>query len=381
MSRGTPRSWRAAALLVAAFLFVPAVPAAAEPPPPPAGAGEDPGGSGPTGAGQELDRLARDVAAARHTAEAAEQQYTAAAGELAQRRKESADAARQADQQRGRLTEAETEAARLVAEQYRNGGLGSLARLFLADRPEDFLDRQQRAASDSRSAAAVLRDLREARNRMVLLSERAGQAEQSASAAADRAQRALEQARQGAARTEQVLAAATAEQLGRLDQWESALADGAARQLAAAANAAGPGGGASAAGRRAVDFALAQRGKPYLWGGTGPDAFDCSGLTSQAWRAAGVPIPRTSQQQWAGLHHIALRDLRPGDLVIYHGDAGHVALYLGGGAVVHAPHTGTVVKLAPVTMLPILGAVRPDPDAPPEPAPPAAGPAAAVPPQ
>ncbi|WAL75762.1 NlpC/P60 family protein [Kitasatospora sp. YST-16] len=294
---------------------------------------------------------------------------------MAQRRKESADAARQADQQRGRLTEAETEAARLVAEQYRNGGLGSLARLFLADRPEDFLDRQQRAASDSRSAAAVLRDLREARNRMVLLSERAGQAEQSASAAADRAQRALEQARQGAARTEQVLAAATAEQLGRLDRWESALADGAARQLSAA----GPGGGASAAGRRAVDFALAQRGKPYLWGGTGPDAFDCSGLTSQAWRAAGVPIPRTSQQQWAGLRHVALRDLRPGDLVIYHGDAGHVALYLGGGAVVHAPHTGTVVKLAPVTMLPILGAVRPDPDAPPEPVPPAAGPAAAEP--
>ncbi len=372
MSRDTPRSWRAAALLVAALLFVPAVPATADPAPPPAGAGEGPGGSGPAGADRMLDRLARDVAAARHTAEAAEQQYTAAAGELAQRRKESADAARQADQQRGRLTEAETEAARLVAEQYRNGGLGSLARLFLADRPEDFLDRQQRAASDSRSAAAVLRDLREARNRMVLLSERAGQAEQSASAAADRARRALEQAREGAARTERVLAAATAEQLGRLDQWEGALADGAARQWAAAANAAGPGGGASAAGRRAVEFALAQRGKPYLWGGTGPDAFDCSGLTSQAWRAAGVPIPRTSQQQWAGLRHVALRDLRPGDLVIYHEDAGHVALYLGGGAVVHAPHTGTVVKLAPVTMLPVLGAVRPDPDAPPEPAPPAA---------
>lgn len=349
---------------MAAFLFVPAVPAAADPLPPPAGVGEE-----PAGAGAELDRLARDVAAARHAAEVAEQQYTAAAGELAQRREESAVAARQVDQQRGRLTEAETEAARLVAEQYRNGGLGSLARLFLADRPEDFLDRQQRAASDSRSAAAVLRDLREARNRMVLFSERAGQAEQSASAAADRARRALEQARQGAARTEQVLAAATAEQLGRLDQWENALADGAARQLAAAANAAAPGGGASAAGRRAVEFALAQRGKPYLWGGTGPDAFDCSGLTSQAWRAAGVSIPRTSQQQWAGLRHVELRDLRPGDLVIYHGDAGHVALYLGGGAVVHAPHTGTVVKLAPVTMLPILGAVRPDPDAPPEPAP------------
>ncbi|MFK0191849.1 NlpC/P60 family protein [Kitasatospora sp. NPDC090308] len=371
MSRATPRSWRAAALLLAALLFVPAVPAAADPAPPPPGA--DQAGAA-TGADRPLDRLAADVAEARHAAEAAEQQYTAAAGELAQRRKDSADAARQADRQRGRLTEAETEAARLVAEQYRSGGLGSLARLFLADRPEDFLDRQQRAASDTRSAAAVLRDLREARNRMVLLSEQAAQAEQSASAAADRAQRALDQARQGAARTEQLLAAATAEQLGLLEQRENALAADADRQLLAA----GPGGGASAAGRRAVEFALAQRGKPYLWGGAGPDAFDCSGLTSQAWQAAGVPIPRTSQQQWAALRHIALRDLRPGDLVIYHGDAGHVALYLGAGAVVHAPHTGTVVKLAPVTMLPILGAVRPDPGTPAEPAPPA--PPAAAPP-
>ncbi|MFD7729466.1 NlpC/P60 family protein [Kitasatospora phosalacinea] len=355
MSRGTPRSWRAAALLLATLLLVPVVPAAADPAPaPPAGA--DPG----------FDRLAQDVADARHAAEAAEQNYTAAAGELAHRRQLSADAARQAGEQRTRLDEAESEAARLVSEQYRSGGLGPLARLFLSDGPADFLDRRQDADSASRSAATVLRDLREARDRMAQLSERAAQAEKSASDAAEEAQRSLDRAKDGAARTEQLLAAATAEQLGQLEQRENALADGAAQQFLAA----GPGGGASAAGHRAIAFALAQRGKPYLWGGTGPDAYDCSGLTSQAWQAAGVPIPRTSQQQWAGLRHVALRDLRPGDLVIYHGDAGHVALYLGGGTVVHAPHTGTVVKLAPLAMLPVLGAVRPDPDAPPEAAPP-----------
>ncbi|MFC8720599.1 NlpC/P60 family protein [Kitasatospora sp. NPDC057198] len=364
MSRGTPRSWRAAALLVATILLVPVGPAAAAPAPAP-----------PAGADSALDRLAEDVDEARHATEAAEQRYTAATGELTRRRELSAEAARQADEQRGRLADAEAEAARLVADQYRSGGLGTLARLFLSDGPEEFLDRQQRAASDSRGAAAVLHDLREARGRMALLAEQAAQAEKSASDAATAAQQALDRAKENAARTEQLLSGATAEQIGLLEQREAALADGAARQLLAG-GALGPGGGASAAGRRAIDFALAQRGKPYLWGGTGPDAYDCSGLTSQAWQAAGVPIPRTSQQQWAGLRHVALRDLRPGDLVVYHGDASHVALYLGGGTVVHAPHTGTVVKLAPVAMLPILGAVRPDPDAGPEPAP-SAPPAAA----
>ncbi|QKW23336.1 C40 family peptidase [Kitasatospora sp. NA04385] len=372
---------------MATLLLVPGVPAAAEPAPAPpagvgagagAGAGADAGVGAGVGAGVDagFDQLARDVDEARHAAEAAEQHYTAAAAESARRRQLSTDAARQVGDQRARLDEAESEAARLVSEQYRSGGLGPLARLFLSDGPEDFLDRQQHATADSRSAATVLRDLREARNRMVLFAEQAAQAEQSASDAAQEAQRSLERAKDGVARTEQLLAAATAEQLGRLEQRENALADGAARQLLAV----GPGGGASAAGRKAIDFALAQRGRPYLWGGTGPDAYDCSGLTSQAWQAAGVPIPRTSQQQWAGLRHVALRDLRPGDLVIYHGDASHVALYLGGGTVVHAPHTGTVVKLAPVAMLPVLGAVRPDPDAPAAPTAPAASPPPSAPP-
>ncbi|MFJ5230938.1 NlpC/P60 family protein [Kitasatospora sp. NPDC088391] len=366
MSRGTPRSWRAAALLVATLVLAPAVPAAADPVPVP---GAQASAAAGTGTGEAaLDRLAKDVEDARHAAEAAEQRYTAAAGQLTDRRAAAATAAAQAGAERDRVAEAETEAARMVGAQYRSGGLGPLARLFLADRPEDFLDRQQQDGSHAHSAANVLRQLQDARNRLVLAAEQAQQAERSAAGSAADAQRALDEAKALQARTEQLLASATAEQLGLLEQRESALADRAREQLLAA-GAFGPGGEASAAGRRAIAFALAQIGKPYLWGGTGPDAFDCSGLTSQAWRAAGTAIPRTSQEQWAGLHRVALRDLRPGDLVIYHADAGHVALYLGGGTVVHAPHTGTVVKLAPITMLPILGAVRPDPDAPAQPGP------------
>src|SRR5699024_11663565 len=70
---------------------------------------------------------------------------------------------------------------------------------------------------------------------------------------------------------------------------------------------------------------------PILWGAEGPTSYDCSGLTSQAWAAAGRPIPRTSQEQWRLLPHIAIKDMRPGDLIIYHADATHVGMYVGNG--------------------------------------------------
>lgn len=97
---------------------------------------------------------------------------------------------------------------------------------------------------------------------------------------------------------------------------------------------------------RAVAFALKQVGKPYIYGATGPHAYDCSGLTQAAWRAAGVSIPRTSGAQLAGLTRVSPSSVRPGDLVIYKG-GGHVALYIGGGKIVEAPSPGKRVQIAP----------------------------------
>ncbi|PWS48467.1 glycoside hydrolase, partial [Streptomyces sp. ZEA17I] len=122
----------------------------------------------------------------------------------------------------------------------------------------------------------------------------------------------------------------------------------------------GVSGEATAAGRAAVAFASAQIGKPYVWGATGPGSYDCSGLTSQAWAAAGRPIPRTSQEQWRLLPRIDIRDMRPGDLIIYHADASHVGMYVGDGAIVHSPRPGRHVTLAGAGSMKILGVVRPD---------------------
>ena len=99
---------------------------------------------------------------------------------------------------------------------------------------------------------------------------------------------------------------------------------------------------------KAVAFAYAQLGCPYVYGGTGPcqRGFDCSGLAQAAWAAAGVQIPRDSYGQWAGLPHVPLSSIEPGDLLIYNGE-GHVAIYVGGGYIIDAPQTGMDVEKIP----------------------------------
>lgn len=95
----------------------------------------------------------------------------------------------------------------------------------------------------------------------------------------------------------------------------------------------------------AVQTALAQLGKPYLYGGGGPNSFDCSGLVSYAWRAAGVTLPRSSSAQHAALRSVSRDQLQPGDLVFYHSPVSHVAMYIGDGRVVEAPNSGGVVRI------------------------------------
>jgi len=116
--------------------------------------------------------------------------------------------------------------------------------------------------------------------------------------------------------------------------------------------------------RAAVRWALAQLGDPYRWGASGPATFDCSGLTSAAYRAAGVTIPRVSRAQWGAGPHVAVANLLPGDLVFYADNPGdpatihHVGMYIGNGLMVHAPHTGDVVRVASIWRESYVGATR-----------------------
>ncbi|AZQ40259.1 peptidoglycan endopeptidase [Streptomyces cyaneochromogenes] len=97
---------------------------------------------------------------------------------------------------------------------------------------------------------------------------------------------------------------------------------------------------------RALDFARAQIGKPCVWGTTGPDAYDGGGLAQAAWRAAGITLPRTPQEQATAGRGIALTYAEPGDLVLFH--VGHVGIYSGNGLMIHAPGPGRVIREEPI---------------------------------
>jgi peptidoglycan DL-endopeptidase CwlO len=116
-----------------------------------------------------------------------------------------------------------------------------------------------------------------------------------------------------------------------------------------------------ASGRAATAVAAAKSklGSSYVWAAAGPSAFDCSGLTMWAWAQAGVSLPHSSSMQYSSGTRVSASSLQPGDLVFYGSPIHHVALYVGGGQVIHAPQTGDVVRYASVDMMPIVGAVRP----------------------
>ncbi|MFI1732982.1 NlpC/P60 family protein [Streptomyces acidicola] len=159
---------------------------------------------------------------------------------------------------------------------------------------------------------------------------------------------------------EALLSSLTAQQLGDIGALEREKEAGAQKEFVAsgALSSVRP---PTEEGERALRYAVEQIGKPYEWGAEGPESYDCSGLTSQAWAHAGLPIPRTSQEQWAELERVPMERLRPGDLVVYFPEATHVALYVGNGLVVQAPRPGARVKVSPIAANPVLGAVRPDP--------------------
>jgi cell wall-associated NlpC family hydrolase len=120
-----------------------------------------------------------------------------------------------------------------------------------------------------------------------------------------------------------------------------ALANASAPAAAAAAAVAAP----THAAQVAVNTAMAQRGKPYVWAGGGPSSFDCSGLTQYAYKAAGINLPHSSSTQATMGSPVSRAALQPGDLVFFFSPVSHIGIYIGNGQMVHAPTTGDVVKV------------------------------------
>jgi cell wall-associated NlpC family hydrolase len=108
-----------------------------------------------------------------------------------------------------------------------------------------------------------------------------------------------------------------------------------------------------------IRYAYAQLGKPYSWGATGPNAFDCSGFTMMAWAQAGVSLPHSSRAQIGIGRQVTRSELQPGDLIFRYSPISHVSLYVGNGQQISATHTGSTVKLQSALQGEIVGFSRP----------------------
>ncbi|TXL90933.1 C40 family peptidase [Streptomyces sp. IB2014 016-6] len=377
MSGRLLRSVCTAALAVLAAVPC-AAPAGAEPTPAPVpeSTPEYAPGSAPLddGAPRGVSELLTEMRTLYQQAEEATEAYNATEVKLAARRAEAKKVGAGLTDARKALVRSRALAGQLARRQYQGTSeLSSYVQLLLTDDPQRALDQKHLMDRAQREGLSTVARLTNGERRADTLAARSRKAldEQQALAAKQRKQRDTVKAK--LTDVQRMLASLTTEQIAAIADREAADTDEAQERLItsgalgqAAGGDASPGRSPrapSAGGERALAYAVEQIGKPYEWGAEGPEAYDCSGLTSRAWTGAGVAVPRTSQQQWAELPRVELSELRPGDLVVYFPKATHVAMYLGEGKVVHAPRPGSRVKVSPLASNPLLGAVRPDPDA------------------
>ncbi|MFF4227874.1 C40 family peptidase [Streptomyces sp. NPDC001820] len=330
---------------------VAAVPAAAEPAPTPAPAPP----TTVSGMLTALQTLYRQ-------AEEAGETYKATGEELRRQRARTARLARELAGARKAVVAARADAGRLAREQYRGRSeLSSYLGLLLSRNPKQALDQHHLIERAAAHQLATMAGLKEGARRAAGLAAASREALDKELTLAAKQKKARDDATAQLRDVEKMLASLSADEIAEVAALERTNAAKAQEKLLAS----GVLGGRrtpTSQGRRALKYAVEQIGKPYVWGAEGPQSYDCSGLTSQAWARAGREIPRTSQEQWAQLPKVSLRALRPGDLVIYYPKATHVAIYLGEGKVVQAPRPGTKVKVSPIAANPLIGAVRPDPD-------------------
>jgi len=312
-------------------------------------AAADPSGGSPDHASQvdQLDRLYQQ-------AEQATQKYDAAQERAKQLRADLNALQDRAAKGQSHVNALRDELGTVAASQYRGGGIDPSLALLLSDDPDGYLDR---AAAIDRLGGQQLGRLRQLQEAERELLQQRGQAadklaelRKAGSVLRDRKQ-AVQQALAEAQRVLNVMPARARA------SYTPGAGERASRDRPAPDIANLP----ASSGRAAMAVAAAERmvGAPYVWGATGPNAFDCSGLMLYAYQRAGVALPRTSQEQRDTGTRVSLDQARPGDLVIYRGDASHVGMYVGGGQVVHAPYPGARVRYDPVGMMPITAVSRP----------------------
>jgi cell wall-associated NlpC family hydrolase len=302
-----------------------------------------PAQAAPTTSGEAADL----VAARGHELEVITEQFNEARVALEAQQEAAKTAVATMEQATAELSEAQQHVRGLARTAYTGEGLGSFQALLTSDSADAFVDRMATLQLVAGHQSGIL--------------ERAAGANVAAAQAQATAQQAAAEAQ---AQYDEVAAQQTALQ-AEVDSYRAAFAQLSAQEKQAAVAshdgdrasrsqerppvpAAGPVVADSGAAQTAIDVALAQRGKPYVWAAGGPGSFDCSGLTAYAFRAAGINLPHSSLMQSRMGKPVSRDQLQPGDLVFFYSPVSHVGIYIGNGQMVHAPTSGDVVKVAPL---------------------------------
>ncbi|GKQ38014.1 NlpC/P60 family protein [Streptomyces sp. A012304] len=241
-----------------------------------------------------------------------------------------------------------------AAAQYRTGTIDSSLQLFLSSNPDDYLDKASTADQLSAQQVESLKKIQEKQRELAQDRSEASAKLKDLAATRTELGKKKKEVQAKLAEAQKLLNTLTAKEKAEL-----AAAD--ARASRDSGERVDLGNTAPASGRALAAFHAAQSkiGSPYVYGASGPNSFDCSGLTSWAFAQAGVQIPRISQDQAnAGTRIYSQSDLKVGDLVIFYGDLHHVAFYAGNGQVLHAPRTGTVVRYESINNMPFQFGVR-----------------------
>jgi cell wall-associated NlpC family hydrolase len=334
---------------------------------------------------EEVEKKVNDLY---HQAEAATEKYNGAKEKTSKQRKRVDTLLDDVAQRTEKLNSARDELGTFAAAQYRTGAAApDTASLLLADNPQDYFDqtqlmsrltsRQKQAVDDyATEQAATTKKRQEASESLQALStsqttlkSTKAQVQQKLSDARELLSKltAAEKARLAAIEEKQrAEAKRKAEELARKQAAEQKQRRQEAPQQGS--GSAGPGTSTDDAAyatktAKAIAFARAQVGKPYVWGATGPGSYDCSGLTLAAWKAAGVTLPRTTWDQVKAGTTVPVSDIKPGDLVFFYDDISHVGLYIGNGMMIHAPKPGAYVREESIyyagDTMPIHSVVRP----------------------
>lgn len=256
-----------------------------------------------------------------------------------------------------------SQVSQIALQQYRSSGIDTTTQLLVTDDVQAFLsglstikkanDNTSALLQDYQSAVADLADLQqsaEAQTKQISAEEaNLADLKKQSDAKVDAAQAVLDRLTEQQRKELAAARAAAAQQATQTDT---------SRSASRTSGVSAPATGGSDRARIALNFALSQVGKPYVRGGTGPNSYDCSGLTSTAYAQAGVSLPRTSGAQFGVGTPVSLANLAPGDLVFYYSGISHVGIYIGNGMIVHASNPRTGVTTASVTSMPFMGGRR-----------------------